>query len=100
MAYVKHWGIRVLKDIPTGIIITYRLDDKFIVTKKVENREEKTLKIFSPGEILDEDGKTIEKKFKKLLSKITKEKFTITPLVADELMAIEKRMNKIKNLKK
>lgn len=95
MARSKYWGIPVAREVKEGVLINVRLDKMFVVTRYASGKETR-LKVFHPGDILDEREKTLEQKFKKTIKQCTraKEKIFLTPEVRNYLSRMETRMLK------
>lgn len=93
MARVKYWGLPVVRDTESGVLISMRLDKMFVITKKAGTKEEK-IALFHPADILDEKEKSLEKKFKKYVAGYTDERLHITPDVKIYLSKMEQRLKK------
>lgn len=93
MARVKYWGITVVREIETGVLVSMRMDGKFAISKKTSGKNN-VLHVFHPGDILDVGERTLEKNFKKYLSNYTDEKINITPDVKFYLSKMEARLKR------
>lgn len=93
MARVKYWGLTVVRDIEEGILVSMRIDEKFLISK-ITKETSSELQVFHPSDILEERENTLEKKFKKYVSNYTKERIRITPDVKRYLSRMAARLKK------
>mgnify|MGYP006939888617 CR=1 FL=1 len=93
MARVKYWGLTVVRDIEEGILVSMRIDEKFLISK-ITKETSTELQVFHPSDILEERENTLEKKFKKYVSNYTKERIRITPDVKRYLSRMAARLKK------
>lgn len=91
MARSKYCGITVAKEIKEGVLVSMRIDKKFVVSKKTSGKKS-VLHVFNPGDILDVGERTLEKNFKKYLANYTDKKINITPEVKVYLSNMQARL--------